>query len=445
MSTAAAPAQAWYKSFNRDHWFVFIVATLAWMFDCMDQQFFNLARDGAMEDLVGKATATIKAPYTTSVFLLGWATGGLILGSLGDLYGRAKVLTYAILLYSVCTGLSCLATGLFDFCLYRFLTGIGVGGVFGLAVALVADSVPDHTRAPALGTLQIASVIGNLSAGLIGMAIGWAAALPFGLKPWQMMFLVGAMPALLCVVVMSKLKEPQRWLDAKAAGKKLGIKFGSYGSLLGHPRWSKNAWLALAGCSAGIIGLWGIGNFHPIITRSIIGEHLKSANLSAADLAKAKVFWSSAGLLLQNIGGFFGMYLLAKIAEHKGRKLAFALSLIFSFGSTILVFWGMRSYGDLWMLAVMGFGQLSVFAVYAIYLPELFPTSLRSTGTSFCYNVGRIVAATAPFTLSKITASFGGDLDAFRKGGLYVSGVLLLGLLVVPFLPETKGQPLPEE
>src|SRR5262249_37563261 len=158
-----------------------------------------------------------------------------------------------------------------------------VGGVFGLAVALVADSVPDHTRAPALGALQIASVIGNLGAGLIGMGIGMIAVLPFGLKPWQAMFLVGAVPALLCVVVMAKLKEPQRWVEARAHGVKTGVKFGSYASLLGHPRWKKNAWLALAGCSAGIIGLWGIGNFHPTIVGSIIGDHLKAANLSAAE------------------------------------------------------------------------------------------------------------------------------------------------------------------
>ena len=441
----ASPSQPWWRSFNRDHWFVFIVATLAWMFDCMDQQFFNLARDGAMEDLVGKGAATVKGPYTTSVFLLGWATGGLILGALGDRFGRAKVLTYAILLYSVCTGLSCLSTGFVDFCIYRLLTGIGVGGVFGLAVALVADAVPDHTRAQALGALQIASVIGNLSAGLIGMGIGLIAVLPFGLKPWQAMFLIGSVPALLCVVVMAKLKEPQRWVDARAHGVKTGVKFGSYASLLGHPRWRKNAWLALIGCSAGIIGLWGIGNFHPTITRSIIGEHLKAANLSAADMVREKAFWGSAGLLLQNIGGFFGMMLLARIAQRYGRKLAFGLSLLLSFGSTVLVFWGMRDYGDLWMLLVLGFGQLSVFPVYAIYLPELFPTSLRSTGTSFCYNVGRIVAATAPFTLSKITASLGGDIQAFRSGGLWVSLVLLLGLAVLPFLPETKDKALPDE
>jgi hypothetical protein len=83
--------------------------------------------------------------------------------------------------------------------------------------------------------------------------------------------------------------------------------------------------------------------------------------------------------------------------------------------------------------------------VFAVYLPELFPTSLRSTGTSFCYNVGRIVAATAPFTISRITENLGGDVESFRTAGLWVSLVLLAGIAVLPLLPETKDQPLPEE
>ena len=441
-----APSAPWWRSFTREHWFVFAVATLAWLFDCLDQQLFNLARDGAMEDLVGKALATVKGPYTTSVFLLGWATGGLIFGALGDRFGRAKLLTYSILLYALCTGLSCLSTGFVDFCVYRFLTGIGVGGVFGLAVALVADSVPDHTRAPALGLLQSLSTVGNILAALIGMGIGALATLPFGLKPWQAMFLVGSVPALLCVFVIGRLKEPKRWTDARASGMQRGVKFGSYVSLLSDPRWRKHAWLALIGCSAGIIGLWGIGNFHPTIVRTIVAQHLTAANISPAQLVREKAFWGSVGLLLQNIGGFIGMMTLAKLAQTRGRRLAFAVSLLASFGSTVLVFWGLRDFNQMfWMLPIMGFGQLSVFPVYAIYLPELFPTSLRSTGTSFCYNVGRIVAATAPFTVSKITASLGGDIAAFRTAGLCVSLVLLLGLGVLPFLPETKNQPLPEE
>jgi len=138
-----------------------------------------------MEDLLrDKAKALEFAPYTTSVFLIGWAFGGLIFGALGDRFGRARMLTVTVLLYSVCTGLSSFSHSFFDFCAYRFLTGLGVGGVFGLAVALVADSVPDRTRAPALGLLQSLSSWGNIAAGLMGMGIGVLAArnlLPFGL------------------------------------------------------------------------------------------------------------------------------------------------------------------------------------------------------------------------------------------------------------------------
>ena len=444
------PNHSWWRAFNREHWFVFSVASLAWLFDCLDQQLFNLARDGAMETLVAeKARLAEFGSYTTSFFLIGWAIGGLIFGALGDRFGRARILSICVLLYSICTGLSSFATSYAGFCAYRILTGLGVGGVFGLAVALVADSVPDRTRAPALGLLQSLSTVGNITAAVIGIAISGFAAknlLPFALKEWQVMFLVGAVPAFLCVFIIGRLREPARWVAARAEGEKRGVKFGSYVSLLRHPRWSRHAWLGLVMCGAGIVGLWGIGNFHPTIVRAIVAQHLASAQLSPAALASEKARWSSLGLLLQNIGGFAGMMTLAKVAQAKGRRFAFGLAILLSFFSTVLVFKGLREISQIyWMIPLMGFGQLSVFAVYAIYLPELFPTSLRSTGTSFCYNVGRFVAASAPFTVGKITKNLGGDLEAFRSAGLWVSLVLLLGLAVLPFLPETKDQPLPEE
>ncbi|MBI5689733.1 MAG: MFS transporter [Verrucomicrobia bacterium] len=441
--------QPWWRSFTREHWFVFSVASLAWLFDCMDQQFFNLARDAAMEALTGKAAAAVNASYSMSIFLVGWAVGGLTFGALGDRYGRARILSVCVLLYSLFTGLSAFSVGFWDFCLYRFLTGLGVGGVFGLAVALVADSIPDHTRAPALGLLQSLSTWGNIAAGLIGMAIGMLAArhlLPFNLASWQAMFLVGAIPAFLCVFIIGRLKEPEKWVHARAEGARKGIKFGSYGNLLRHPRWKKNAWFGLLMCSAGIVGLWGIGNFHPRIVRSIVDAKLAAANLSPDALASEKAYWASLGLLLQNIGGFIGMMVLAKIAQLKGRRIAFTIAILCSFASTFLLFRGLRTTADIyWMIPLMGFGTLSVFAVYAIYLPELFPTSLRSTGTSFCYNFGRLIAATAPFTIGKFTQRLGGDIEAFRTAGSWATLILLLGLIAVPFLPETKDRPLPEE
>ena len=449
MNPPLSVSQPWWRTFNRYHWSVFVVASLAWLFDCLDQQVFNLSRDGAVEDLLGDKSKVIElAAYTTSFFLTGWAIGGLIFGSLGDRFGRARILTISILIYSVCTGLSSLASSYYGFCACVFFTGLGVGGVFGLSVALVADSVPDQSRAPALGLLQSLSSIGNISGGLIGMGVGLLAVnrfLPFGLKAWQAMFLAGAIPAFLCVFVLAKLKEPEKWVKAKAAGVKAGVKFGSYFTLLKHPTWSRHAWLGLLLCSAGIVGLWGIGNFHPKIVRSIIAAHLAAEHLSDAALASQKAWWSSLGLVLQSIGGFFGMLSLAKFAQVKGRKPAFALALTLSFFCTLLVFKYLREIDQIyWMLPIMGFGQYSVFGVYAIYLPELFPTSLRSTGTSFCYNFGRLVAATAPFTIGRITKSLGGNIEGFRTAGMWVSLMLLLGILVLPFLPETKDQPLPE-
>ena len=450
LSAEISNPQPWWRAFNRYHWSVFIVASLAWLFDCLDQQVFNLSRDGAVEDLIGdKSRATEFAAYTTSFFLIGWAVGGLIFGSLGDRFGRARILTVSLLIYSICTGLCSLASSYFGFCAFIFFTGLGIGGVFGLSVALVADAVPEKSRAPALGLLQSLSSLGNLTAGLMGMGIGVLAAkhlLPFGLKAWQTMFVAGAIPAFLCVFILAKLKEPEKWVKAKADGAKMGIKFGSYFHLLKHPTWSKHAWLGLILCSAGIVGLWGIGNFHPKIVRSLIEAHFAADHLSAAELASKKAYWSSVGLLLQNIGGFAGMLTFAKLAQVKGRKPAFALAFCLSFVCSLLVLKYLRQIDQIyWMLPLMGFGQFSVFGVYAIYLPEIFPTSLRSTGTSFCYNFGRLAAATAPFTIGKITKSLGGDIEGFRTAGMWVSLVLLLGIVVLPFLPETKDKPLPSE
>jgi MFS family permease len=450
VSTPPAAVQPWWRLLNRGHWFIFTVASLAWLFDCLDQQFFNLARDGAMEHLLpDKAKVSEFGSYTMSVFLVGWAVGGFIFGALGDRHGRARLLAVSVLLYSVFTGLSSFSTGFLDFCVYRFLTGMGIGGVFGLAVALVADAVPDQARAPALGLLQSLSTWGNLLAGFAGLAVGALAArqlLPGGLQTWQALFLLGAVPAFLCVFILWRVPEPEKWVRARAEGTARGVRFGSYAALLGDPRWRKNAWLGLAACLPGIVGLWAVGNFHPHIVGAVVTTHLAATHPTPAVLASARTWWTSIGLLLFNVGGFAGMMSLAWLAQVWGRRPAFAVALVCSFLSALLVLRGLREFNQMfWMMPLMGFGQLAVFSVYAIYLPELFPTSLRSTGTSFCYNFGRLVAATAPFTVGQLTRRLGGDVEGFRTAGSWVSLVLLAGLAVLPFLPETKGQPLPEE
>jgi MFS family permease len=142
------------------------------------------------------------------------------------------------------------------------------------------------------------------------------------------------------------------------------------------------------------------------------------------------------------------MFGFGALAQRIGRKPTFALAFVAAFLSTFAVFWFLQEFWQIWvMVPVMGFCQLSLFAGYAIYFPELFPTRLRSTGTSFCYNVGRFVAAIGPSALgllrSGVFARYPEPLD-MRYAGITMCTVFLLGLVALPFLPETKGQPLPE-
>ena len=334
------------------------------------------------------------------------------------------------------------------------MTGLGVGGVFGLAVALVADTLPDRARAGALGLLQALSAVGNVMAGMVSMYLGHLEGIK-AIEPgtaWKYMFLVGAIPAFLCVFIQMRLKEPEKWVKAREAGRAVGVKFGSYASLLGDARWRKPALLGMVLCVAGVIGLWGIGFFSPELVGDVMARSLEAEGVPADQIAGRKTFWIGVNSIVQNIGAFIGMLLFTSLAQRMGRKPAFAIAFIAAMVATIGYFQFFNGRGDIWMSAIMGGCQLALFAGFAIYLPELFPTSLRSTGTSFCYNVGRFIAASGPFTLGSLQAALKAGattpeakLMAFRNACSYMSVIFLLGLVVLAFLPETKGRPLPED
>lgn len=455
--TAATPPSAgpWWSHLNRYHWFVFAMAALAWLFDCLDQQLFILARNSAMANLLPPGSdANEYGGYATAVFVAGWATGGLIFGAVGDRVGRARTLTLTVLMYSVFTGLSALSRGWVDFAIYRFVTGLGVGGVFGLAVALIADSLPDQSRTGALGMLQALSAVGNVTAGLISMGVGQLVARKT-VSPewsWKLMFLIGAVPAFLCVFIQLRLKEPERWVKAREAGRKTGAAFGSYKSLLGEVRWRRPALAGMLLCVSGVIGLWGIGFFAPELVGPVIERSLIKQKLPVEQIAGARGIWIGINSIVFNIGAFFGMIAMTRLAEKSGRKRAFLVAFLAAMVATVGYYQLFNGRSDIWMSAIMGACQLALFAGFAIYLPELFPTRLRSTGTSFCYNVGRFLAASGPFTLGKLQAALKegattpeAKLEAFRNAATYMSVVFLLGLIALLFLPETKGRPLPED
>lgn len=487
-SEPSKSANGWWGQLAPYQRLVFIVATLAWMFDCLDQQLFNLARNPAMAALLDKGQDTkFFGGIATAIFVFGWATGGMIFGSLGDRYGRVKMLAVTVLLYSLATGLSALAgfpklptvaqalhltsvpwfEGLsphyLDFCIFRFITGLGVGGVFGLAVALVADTVPSGVRPRALGVLQSFSAVGNVAAGFIGLGIALTA---IGTNPnyWMWLFVIGALPAFMVATIQLRIKEPQAWIEARDRATAEGKKSGSYKDLFSDPTWRRHALLGMILSCAGVIGLWGIGVFSTDLVGDIITNHFKASGATAEEISKGKQIWSSLNLLCFNVGAFFGMMAFTRVTERIGRKKAFAFFFLGALVMTVFVFQMLGKINGrwdiLWMAPLMGFFQLSVFAGFSIYLPELFPTRLRATGVSFCYNVGRYLAATGPLTLALLAksladkaavkaAAVGGDvaiakIDAFRDAASWMCLIFLLGLLVLPLLPETKGKPLPE-
>jgi len=155
----------------------------------------------------------------------------------------------------------------------------------------------------------------------------------------------------------------------------------------------------------------------------------------------------AVGTLLQDVGAFFGVFAFTVMAARIGRRPAFAISFVLALAVTLFVFNTLTTRSQVyWMLPLLGFSTLTVFGGYAIYFPELYPTRLRSTGTGVCYNVGRVIAAVGPFTTGGLTVAYqaAGINDPFRAACSTVALIFLLGLVVLPFAPETKDQPLPE-
>jgi MFS family permease len=306
---------------------------------------------------------------------------------------------------------------------------------------MVAEVVPERARPYALGMVQAFSAVGNMIAAMTGIVLGQMEQSGAIASAWRFEFLAGALPAPLALIVFTRLKEPEQWLKARSSK----IKMGSYAELFRSSRWRHNAIVGLLLAFAGVVGLWGIGFFSYDLLRPVLERTFRAQGLTGAALAGKTTTWIGITSLLQNLGCFFGVHAFTWLTQRTNRRKAFAVSYVAAMAMTAYTYWNLKEISDIfWMVPLMGFAQLSLFGGYAIYLPELFPTRLRSTGTSFCYNAGRLVAAAGPLTLGMLTRRVFTGPDAMRYAGATMCLVFLVGLAALPFAPETKGKPLPE-
>jgi MFS family permease len=510
-----SPVGPWWRELNRYHWFVFLLAAFGWLFDCFDQQIFTMSRSITMRDLLPAAdgpTQTTYGTWATSIFILGWATGGLIFGKMGDRWGRAKTMALTVLVYAACTGLSGLANGWGMFTVFRFLTGAGVGGEFAVGAALLAEVMPDRARPHALGSLQALSAVGNILAAFsLGIVVpseglGWG---------WRGLYYLGALPALMAVFVFWRLREPERWVAAKAAAARAHQtdRFGRIRDLFSDPQWRRHTLVGLGLAVAGQIGLWGVGFYTPELIDAAIptveaGTRPKIEAIVAADSPAAyaervsrldekerrkyvelvarlsareqkldtslvlatplsleqkirfqtlltrtvtegdKTRLKSRGGMLQQIGAFCGMLAFTALAARSGRRFSFLVALLVAWASLLFTFATFQEAWQIWYLwPILGFCTLAPFGGYAIYFPELFPTRLRTTGTSFCYNVGRYITAFGVLILGHLAQALHGltPIPGFRLAAMLLSSAYLVGIVALIWAPETLNQPLPED
>jgi MFS family permease len=441
-----APPTASIEPVTFYHWLVVILAACGWLFDCTGQRIFVLSREPALRELLGAAAtdALVKSwsGWATAILMIGWATGGILFGMMSDRWGRVKTMVATLVAYTLFSGLTGLARSGPEFLAYRFLGGLGIGGMFGAATTLVAESVPGRVRSLALGLMQTLSALGNIVGSLLSVYIQPGQTdFYHGYTGWRFIFFAGAAPVVLVAPIAFLLREPTPWLEAKQRARQSGghsKRVGSIFDLFAHPLWRRHAFIGIALGLSGMAGLWGIGFFSP----ELISTALKGEPQRVVDVVRGY------GLTFQDVGAFLGMLTFTLVATYIGRRIAFLGAFILCLLATTFVFNNLRSGSDAyWMLPIMGFAQLSVFGGYSIYFPELFPTRLRGTGVSFCYNTVRYLAAAFPPMLMYLNNLLRAHEvhEPFRRAATCLSAIFVLGMVALIWAPETKGKALPED
>lgn len=401
------------------------MAWLGWVFDSMDATIYALVMTPALQELLGPHSTPEQMGWyggiIFAIFLVGWALGGVLFGILADYFGRARMLFITILIYAVFTGLAGLAHSWWELALYRFITALGIGGEWAAGATLVAEVFPESLRVKGAGVLQ--SAWGG------GYFLGAGLYLLLSAHNWRMMFFVGMVPAVVVAIMARlKVKEPEKWIAARDESRRTGAKRLTISELF-TPAMRRDTLVGSALAFVAVFGLWGATNWTPTLIR----ELLRARQLGPETMVRMV----SYAVMSLNVGSIVGYLAFPPMAERLGRRGAFLIMMIGSAITLPLTFYVPRSYATVMMLLpVMGFFTNGIFSGFPIYLPELFPTRIRATGSGFCFNAGRVLAAAGPFLTGYLVIQLG----SFGRAASSIALVYVLGAFVLLFARETRGK-----
>ena len=423
---------------NRQQIVGFWAAWAGWMLDGMDSVIYALVLSPALAELLPKSgyPATPASIGQTgsimfALFLMGWGMS-FIWGPIADRFGRTRSLAATVLIYALFTGAAAFAQDIWQLALFRFLAGVGVGGEWAMAGTYVAEAWPEDRRKMGAGYLQTGYYFGFFVAAALNYTIGAA----FG---WRAMFLCGLVPVVVSIVTLLGVKEPERWQHQHHEAELLAPSQRRFPLVqIFRPPYLGRTVVMSVLLAVAVVGLWAGAVYEPTAITTL-------ARAQGMD-APAAARMASFGTALLSVGTILGCLALPVLAERIGRRptlalyfLGMGLSIVAGFGWAFYLPAGTALPAFMVVLFFLGFAGGN-FAVFSLWLPELFGTEVRASAFAFCTSVGRFVGAGVNFGLAAAVRSMGTlgtpvALTAIAFG---------IGLLVIPFARETRGRPLPD-
>jgi MFS family permease len=384
---------------------------LGWMLDAMDVMLYSLVLAYLIREFsMDKSTAG----FLISLTLIASAIGGLFFGVLADRIGRTRALMASILVYSLATAACGFSRTIPQLAVFRFVLGLGMGGEWTAAAALIAETWRAEHRGKALGLMQSAYAIGEAIAALVVAVV-----LPhFG---WRGVFFVGVLPALLVFWIQRSVPEPAIWKNRERNVR------GVWFKRLLEKEVFKNGLLATAMNACGMFGYWGLFTWVPAYLSLPASQGGRGLSL-----VKTTTFF-----LVLCSGKWLGYALFGFFADAFGRRKSFFVYLVIA--AALVPFYGMAR-SPFWLLALgplVAFFGTGFFSGYAAIASEIFPGEIRAAAMGLSYNIGRGLSAAAPFAVGALAIRYGiGPAFFLQAAAFFVAAMLALAL------PETRGRQL---